>query len=47
MAADSKAAAESAPFVEQLVKRDYEVGTPWRFWPLAPAHVQKRFVAVS
>ena len=29
MAADSKAAAESAPFVEQLVKRDYEVGI-WR-----------------
>ena len=25
MAADSKAAAESAPFVEQLVRRDYEV----------------------
>ena len=25
MAADSRAAAESAPFVEQLVKRDYEV----------------------
>lgn len=25
MAADSKSAAESAPFVEQLVKRDYEV----------------------
>ena len=26
MAADSKLAAESAPFVEQLVKRDFEVG---------------------
>ena len=25
MAADTRAAAESAPFVEQLVKRDYEV----------------------
>jgi len=25
MAADSRAAAESAPFVEQLVRRDYEV----------------------
>ena len=25
MAADSKLAAESAPFVEQLVKRDFEV----------------------
>ena len=25
MAADSKAAAENAPFVEQLVKRDFEV----------------------
>ena len=25
MAADSKSAAESAPFVEQLVKRNYEV----------------------
>ena len=26
MAADSRVAAESAPFVEQLVRRDYEVG---------------------